>query len=57
MTKKEARAHKDAWNLALQEGRVIRMPNSQTFYSYPTVEETKEAFKMMLDQGIEAIIV
>jgi len=38
MTKKEAKARKEAWNKAIDEGRALRFGNGQYFKSYPTIE-------------------
>lgn len=47
LTKKEARARRAAWNLALAEGRMIRSPDGLTMTSFPTVEETLAALSQL----------
>lgn len=57
MTKKEAKAHKLAWQAALNEGRVVNINNGQTLTSFPTVSRAQEIVRIYATQGVHAVIV
>ena len=56
MTKKEAKARKEAYTKALAEGRVVRYNNGLSFRSFKTVEDAEafaeQARQMDKDAGI-----
>lgn len=57
MTKKEAKAHKAEWNLALVEGRILRMFNGTTLISYQTIEKRDAAIFEANEAGVPCEIV
>ncbi len=57
MTRKQrAHARKDAWTLALAEGRVVRYPELSRFTSYPTVAAAVAARDDARDSDLAAEI-
>jgi hypothetical protein len=56
-TKKEAKARKTAWKLALAEGRVVRTNDGNTLTAYATVEAARRAVDTNLKVGLVAEIV
>jgi hypothetical protein len=56
-TKKEAKARKNAWNVALAEGRVVRTNDGNTLTAYATVEGARRAVETNLKVGLVAEIV
>jgi hypothetical protein len=58
MTKKEAQVHKQAWNQAIAEGRVVRFDSDGlTFRSFFTVAEARAATAKARRDGLQAEIV
>lgn len=57
MTKKEAKARKEAWNKALMEGRVVRFNDGMEFRSFATAEAAESFRQTLRRQDIDAIIV
>lgn len=57
MTKKEAKARKAAWSLALSEGRVVRFNDGLEFRSFPTADAAEAFRKLMRSQDVDATIV
>jgi hypothetical protein len=55
--RKAAKIRKDAWQTALNEGRVIKINNGETFKSYASVEQANIALADYLDQGFAAEII
>ena len=56
MTKKEAKARKAAYQLALSEGRVVRYNSGLSYRAFPTVEAAETFLANLLDDGHIAII-
>lgn len=58
MTKNEAKVHKQAWNQAIAEGRVVRFDSDGlTFRSFFTVAEARAATAKARRDGLQAEIV
>ena len=57
MTKKESFERKQAWALAVMEGRVVRFNDGMKFRSFPTREAAEAFRKMMRQQDVDAVIV
>lgn len=57
MTKKEAIARRDAWEKAVNEGRVVNFPGMQSFQSYKTVDDAEQAVEEAHAAGLSAHIV
>ena len=58
MTKKESFERKQAWALAVMEGRVlVRFNDGMEFRSFPTREAAEAFRKMMRQQDVDAVIV
>jgi hypothetical protein len=57
MTKKEAKARKAAWQLALAEGRVVNWNDGFSLTSYATVEQAQQALATIIANGLSAHIV
>ena len=55
MTKKEARARKEAYSLALKEGRVVRYNSGLSFQSFKTVEAAQAFLDQLTNDGHIAI--
>lgn len=56
MTKREAKAHKLAWNTAIAEGRAVHF-NTGSFRSFKTADEAQRAVDDANRMGIEANII
>ena len=57
MTKKEAKARKAAWRLALVEGRVVSINHGETLTAYLAVETARRAVEAYREVGLPAEIV
>ena len=57
MTKKEAKARKEAYTKALKEGRVVRYNDGFSFRSFATVEAAKDFETHARAAGFQANIV
>lgn len=57
MSKKEARARKENWTKALNEGRVVRFNDGMEFRSFLTADEAETFRKTLRRQDIDAVIV
>jgi hypothetical protein len=57
MTKKEAKARKQAYTKALKEGRVVRYNDGCSFRSFPTVAAAEAHLAELLAAGHAANIV
>ena len=57
MTKKEAKARKEAWTKALADGRVVKYNDGMEFQSFPTIEAAETFRQNLRRQDVDAIIV
>jgi len=57
MTKKEAKARKEAWTKALMEGRVVRFNDGMEFRSFLTADAAETFRRNLRRQGIDAVVV
>lgn len=57
MTKKEAKARKEAWQRALNEHRVVSINHGEQFREYTTAEHASRAVTEALKAGMPAKVV
>lgn len=55
ITKKEAKARRVNWDLALREGRVIRTLDGLTFKSFPTIA-ARDEYLAKVEAGLFEIV-